>query len=83
MYQQYGARGSALTVAPFNGGSLQDVEALVAYVYDQPGWDIARAWGLSPDTANSPPAFLGWGGGSRFYSHACPAPFIVAPVAAD
>eukprot|EP00667_Euglena_gracilis_P000009 EG_transcript_9 len=40
VYQQYGARGSALTVAPFNGGSVQDVEALVAYIYDQPGWDV-------------------------------------------
>eukprot|EP00668_Euglena_longa_P007013 GGOE01008376.1.p1 GENE.GGOE01008376.1~~GGOE01008376.1.p1 ORF type:complete len:4141 (-),score=1338.09 GGOE01008376.1:1069-11655(-) len=40
VYQQYSARGSALTVAPFNGGSVQDVEALVAYIYDQPGWDI-------------------------------------------
>lgn len=33
IYQKVGARGSALTVVPFNQGSKQDVEALVDYIY--------------------------------------------------
>lgn len=33
IYQKFGARGSALTVVPFNQGSKQDVEALVDYIY--------------------------------------------------
>lgn len=33
IYQEVGSRGSALTVVPFNGGSRQDVEALVEYIY--------------------------------------------------
>ena len=43
MYTRYGARGSQLTVVPFNQGSKQDVEALVAYIYDAKkglGWDL-------------------------------------------
>ncbi|KAF2144979.1 uncharacterized protein K452DRAFT_222310 [Aplosporella prunicola CBS 121167] len=43
MYSRYGARGSQLIVVPFNGGSKQDVEALVEYVYDDKkglGWDL-------------------------------------------
>ena len=40
VYQRHGAKGSGLTVCPFNGGSVQDVEALVEYIYSQPGWDI-------------------------------------------
>jgi 3-oxoacyl-ACP reductase-like protein len=33
IYQEVGSRGSSLTVVPFNGGSRQDVEALVEYIY--------------------------------------------------
>ncbi|KAF8577776.1 fatty acid synthase [Ramaria rubella] len=33
IYQKFGARGSALTVVPFNQGSKQDVEALIDYIY--------------------------------------------------
>lgn len=33
IYQEVGSRGSQLTVVPFNGGSRQDVEALVEYIY--------------------------------------------------
>ncbi|KAF2457726.1 hypothetical protein BDY21DRAFT_284996 [Lineolata rhizophorae] len=43
MYARYGARGSQLTVVPFNQGSKQDVEALVNYIYDDKkglGWDL-------------------------------------------
>ena len=44
MYARYGARGSQLVVVPFNGGSKQDVEALVEYIYDTKkgclGWDL-------------------------------------------
>ena len=44
MYSRYGARGSQLVVVPFNGGSKQDVDALVDYVYDTKkgslGWDL-------------------------------------------
>ncbi|KAK5018321.1 beta subunit of fatty acid synthetase [Cryomyces antarcticus] len=43
MYARYGARGSQLVVVPFNQGSLQDVNALVSYIYDVKkglGWDL-------------------------------------------
>lgn len=43
MYARYGGRGSQLIVVPFNQGSKQDVEALVAYIYDAKkglGWDL-------------------------------------------
>lgn len=43
MYARYGARGSQLVVVPFNQGSLQDVNALVEYIYDEKkglGWDL-------------------------------------------
>lgn len=44
MYARYGASGSQLVVVPFNGGSKQDVEALVEYIYsDKKGclsWDL-------------------------------------------
>ena len=44
MYSRYGARGSQLVVVPFNGGSKQDVEALINYIYDTKkgslGWDL-------------------------------------------
>lgn len=43
LYARYGARGSQLAVAPFNQGSQQDTEALVAYIYDAEkglGWDL-------------------------------------------
>ncbi|RYP51917.1 hypothetical protein DL768_002885 [Monosporascus sp. mg162] len=43
MYAKFGARGSQLVVVPFNGGSKQDVEALVNYIYDTKnglGWDL-------------------------------------------
>lgn len=40
IYQQFGSRGSALTVVPFNQGSRQDVEALVDYIYASLGLDL-------------------------------------------
>ena len=43
IYARFGARGSQLVVVPFNGGSKQDVEALVEYIYDSKkglGWDL-------------------------------------------
>lgn len=40
IFQRFGARGSALTVVPFNQGSKQDVEALVDYIYAQLGLDL-------------------------------------------
>jgi fatty acid synthase subunit alpha, fungi type len=43
MYARFGARGSQLVVVPFNGGSKQDVEALIEYIYDSKkglGWDL-------------------------------------------
>lgn len=33
IYQECGSRGSSLTVVPFNGGSKQDIDALVEYIY--------------------------------------------------
>jgi fatty acid synthase subunit alpha len=33
IYQECGSRGSSLTVVPFNGGSKQDIDALVDYIY--------------------------------------------------
>lgn len=33
IFQKFGSRGSALTVVPFNGGSKQDIESLVEYIY--------------------------------------------------
>ena len=40
LYRSHGARGSQLVVVPFNGGSAQDADDLVAYVYDTLGWDL-------------------------------------------
>ena len=40
IFQRFGARGSALTVVPFNQGSKQDVEALVDYSYAQLGLNL-------------------------------------------
>ncbi|CAP67324.1 uncharacterized protein PODANS_1_23310 [Podospora anserina S mat+] len=43
MYARYGSRGSQLVVVPFNQGSVQDVNALVEYIYDPKtglGWDL-------------------------------------------
>ncbi len=39
-YQCYGNRGSALTMATFNQGSKQDVEALIDYIYGMLGLDL-------------------------------------------
>ncbi|KAK4139720.1 uncharacterized protein C8A04DRAFT_32793 [Dichotomopilus funicola] len=48
LYHQHGGRGSQLVVVPFNGGSNQDVQKLVRYIYDDDakgglsglGWDL-------------------------------------------
>ena len=42
IFSRFGARGSRLMVLPFNQGSLQDVEALVAYIYgiEDGDWDL-------------------------------------------
>ncbi|KAJ2157009.1 fatty acid synthase alpha subunit Lsd1 [Coemansia sp. RSA 552] len=48
MYRQYGARGSKLIVVPFNQGSVQDIEALVRYIFDRPSsGHPALGWRLS------------------------------------
>ncbi|KAK0482312.1 hypothetical protein IW261DRAFT_1678031 [Armillaria novae-zelandiae] len=40
IFHSCGSRGSALTVVPFNQGSMQDVEALVDYIYANLGLDL-------------------------------------------
>ncbi len=45
IYEKHGSKGSSLIVVPFNGGSAQDIEALVNYIYDGMdknglGWDL-------------------------------------------
>lgn len=53
IYQEVGSRGSSLTVVPFNGGSRQDVEALVNYIYSSD-----PASGLDMDLDFIPPFLL-------------------------
>ncbi|KAF9167813.1 3-oxoacyl-[acyl-carrier-protein] synthase [Actinomortierella ambigua] len=45
IYQRHGSKNSCLVVVPFNGGSKQDVDALINYIYDKDpkkglGWDL-------------------------------------------
>ncbi|KAK8076207.1 hypothetical protein PG994_003479 [Apiospora phragmitis] len=45
IYRRHGARESQLVVAPFNGGSHQDTQNLIQYIYDDEskggiGWDL-------------------------------------------
>ncbi|KAJ2135713.1 beta subunit of fatty acid synthetase, partial [Coemansia sp. RSA 678] len=40
MYRKHGSRGSELIVVPFNQGSVQDINSLVAFVFGQLGWDV-------------------------------------------
>lgn len=45
IYECHGARSSCLIVAPFNQGSVQDVESLIEYIYGKDpskslGWDL-------------------------------------------
>ncbi|KAK7960616.1 hypothetical protein PG988_011830 [Apiospora saccharicola] len=45
LYRRHGARESQLVVAPFNGGSHQDTQNLIKYIYDDEskgglGWDL-------------------------------------------
>ncbi|KAJ2848841.1 fatty acid synthase alpha subunit Lsd1, partial [Coemansia brasiliensis] len=44
MYRKHGSRGSELVVVPFNQGSIQDVDHLVRYIFDNSsgslGWDL-------------------------------------------
>ncbi|KAK4149606.1 fatty acid synthase subunit alpha [Chaetomidium leptoderma] len=43
MYARFGSRGSQLVVVPFNQGSVQDINALIEYIYDAKtglGWDL-------------------------------------------
>ncbi|KAL4874534.1 hypothetical protein BJY04DRAFT_12385 [Aspergillus karnatakaensis] len=40
LYTQVGSRGSELVVVPFNQASVQDVNALVDYIYDGLHWDL-------------------------------------------
>lgn len=45
IYERYGSKGSKLIVVPFNGGSVQDVKALVEYIYSTDektglAWDL-------------------------------------------
>ncbi|KAI6142487.1 hypothetical protein BKA82DRAFT_4438238 [Pisolithus tinctorius] len=40
IYRRFSARGSALTVVPFNQGSKQDVKALVDYIHATLGMDL-------------------------------------------
>ena len=40
LYRVHGAADSQLVVVPFNAASVQDTQALVAYVYADLGWDV-------------------------------------------
>ena len=45
IYERHGSKGSRLVVVPFNGGSNQDVSALIEYIYNKDpkmglGWDL-------------------------------------------
>ncbi|KAH9964918.1 hypothetical protein BC827DRAFT_1186272, partial [Russula dissimulans] len=40
IFQHFGSRGCALTLAPFNQGSKQDVEAFVDHIYISSGLDL-------------------------------------------
>lgn len=45
IYECHGAKSSCLIIAPFNQGSVQDVEALIDYIYSRDGtkglgWDL-------------------------------------------
>ncbi|KAK6099024.1 fatty acid synthase alpha subunit Lsd1 [Batrachochytrium dendrobatidis] len=45
IYESHGSKGSRLVVVPFNGGSHQDVKAIVEYIYNKDpklglGWDL-------------------------------------------
>ncbi|KAJ2537690.1 beta subunit of fatty acid synthetase, partial [Coemansia sp. RSA 1853] len=40
MYRKHGSRGSELVVVPFNQGSVQDINNLVGYVFEQLGWNL-------------------------------------------
>eukprot|EP01062_Namystynia_karyoxenos_P028436 TRINITY_DN21550_c0_g1_i1.p1 TRINITY_DN21550_c0_g1~~TRINITY_DN21550_c0_g1_i1.p1 ORF type:complete len:4167 (+),score=1617.38 TRINITY_DN21550_c0_g1_i1:129-12503(+) len=40
MYEEWGAKGSKLWVLPFNGGSAQDCQSCVDYVYDELRLDV-------------------------------------------
>ncbi|KAJ2125831.1 fatty acid synthase alpha subunit Lsd1 [Coemansia sp. RSA 720] len=40
MYRKHGSRRSELVVVPFNQGSVQDINNLVGYVFEQLGWNL-------------------------------------------
>jgi fatty acid synthase subunit alpha len=40
IFHQFGSRGSKLIVVPYNGGSKQDTEALIEYIYSTLGLDL-------------------------------------------
>lgn len=45
IYERVGSKGSEIVVVPWNGGSVQDVKALIDYIYDTNpksglGWDL-------------------------------------------
>ena len=44
IYQEVGARGSSLTILPFNGASRQDVSSLIDYIYDTMGVDLDHVY---------------------------------------
>lgn len=55
LYEQHGAKGSCLIVVPFNQGSLQDVNSLVNYIYEELGWELDAIvpFGAIPENGRS------------------------------
>ncbi|HCU25277.1 MAG TPA: hypothetical protein DF383_09680 [Deltaproteobacteria bacterium] len=49
LYEQYGAKGSELITLPMNQGSVQDVDALVKYIYEPQKEDGSGGLGLDLD----------------------------------
>ncbi|PIA14847.1 hypothetical protein COEREDRAFT_103271 [Coemansia reversa NRRL 1564] len=48
IYRRYGARESELIVVPFNQGSVQDIDNLIRYIFDEPisGSTAGLGWNL-------------------------------------
>lgn len=40
LYERHGSKGSRLVVVPFNQASMQDVNALVRFIYDELNWEL-------------------------------------------
>ncbi|KAJ2495943.1 fatty acid synthase alpha subunit Lsd1, partial [Coemansia sp. RSA 1972] len=55
MYRKHGSRGSELIVVPFNQGSVQDINNLVGYAFEQLGWnlDLVFPFAAVPDIGST------------------------------